>query len=126
MDNSTTAMECGLAWITKFEKNTFMGKEALLNQKESGLKKRLIAFEMQEKAIGRHGYKVFSSKEGEQKIGIITSGSPSPTLTKNIGMAYVDFEYSKLGSNIWIEVRGEKKLAMVVKKPFFVHGSVQG
>ncbi|KAB8038726.1 glycine cleavage system aminomethyltransferase GcvT [Silvanigrella paludirubra] len=126
MDHTTTALECGLSWITKFEKNTFIGKEVLLNQKEKGLNKRLVAFEMQEKAIGRHGYKIYSSKDGEQEIGIITSGSPSPTLTKNIGMAYVTTDYSKIGSSIWIEVRGEKKLAMVVKKPFFVHGSVQG
>ena len=126
MDNTTTALECGLSWITKFDKKYFIGKETLLNQKETGLKKRLVAFEMQEKAIGRHGYKIFSTKEGNEEIGMITSGSPSPTLTKNIGMAYVSNEHSKIGSNIWIEIRGEKKHAMVVKKPFYVHGSAQG
>ncbi|APJ04935.1 glycine cleavage system aminomethyltransferase GcvT [Silvanigrella aquatica] len=126
MDNTTTALECGLSWITKFDKNSFIGKDILLRQKEEGLKKRLIAFEMQDKAIGRHGYKVFSAKENGNEIGFISSGSPSPTLSKNIGMAYVSSENAKLGSEIWIEIRGEKKLATVVKKPFFVHGSVQG
>jgi aminomethyltransferase len=126
MDNTTTALECGLSWITKFEKSSFIGKEVLLKQKENGLKKRIVAFEMQEKAIGRHGYKIFSSENGENEIGFITSGSPSPSLSKNVGMAYVSNEFSKLGTKIWVEVRGEKKSATVVKKPFYVHGSVQG
>lgn len=126
MDNTTTALECGLSWITKFEKNVFIGKEVLLKQKENGLKKRLIAFEMQDKAIGRHGYKIYSLKDGGKEIGVITSGSPSPTLVKNVGMAYVTSDYTKIGSEIWIEIRGEKKPALVVKKPFYIHGSVQG
>lgn len=81
---------------------------------------------MQDKAIGRHGYKVYSSTSSSSEIGNITSGSPSPTLSKNIGMAYVSSEFAKIGTQIWIEVRGEKKPALVVKKPFFVHGSAQG
>jgi aminomethyltransferase len=125
MDNTTTALECGLSWITKFNKTSFIGKEALLKQKENGTNKRLIAFEMAEKAIGRHGYKVFSSKKDALEIGFITSGSPSPTLTKNIGMAYVTSDFTKLGSQIWVEIRSERKLAVVVKKPFYVHGSAQ-
>lgn len=126
MDQSKTALECGLSWITKFDKPEFIGKKTLLMQKESGTKVKLIAFEMQDKAVGRHGYKVFSAAENGTEIGLITSGSPSPTLSKNIGMAYVISEYAKIGSNIWIEVRGDKKPAIVVKKPFYVQGSAQG
>lgn len=126
MDNTTTAIECGLSWITKFEKKSFIGKEALLQQKDNGITKRLISFEMQDKAIGRHNYKVFADKDSTENIGYVTSGSPSPSLNKNIGMAYVNSQFAKVGTNIWIEIRGEKKSAIVVKKPFFVHGSVQG
>ncbi|WGL61286.1 glycine cleavage system aminomethyltransferase GcvT [Pigmentibacter sp. JX0631] len=126
MDQSKTALECGLSWITKFDKPDFIGKKTLLMQKESGTKTKLIAFEMQDKAIGRHGYKVFSAAENGSEIGLITSGSPSPTLSKNIGMAYVTSEFAKIGSNIWIDVRGDKKPAVVVKKPFYVQGSAQG
>ncbi len=126
MDNTTSALECGLGWVTKFEKNNFVGKEALLKQKEEGLIRKLVAFEMQDRAIGRHGYKVYASSEGENSIGNVTSGCPAPTIGKNIGLAYVNQAYSKLGSQIWIEIRGEKKPALVVKKPFFVHGSAQG
>ncbi|MGY3802987.1 glycine cleavage system aminomethyltransferase GcvT [Pigmentibacter ruber] len=126
MDQTKTALECGLSWITKFDKPEFIGKKTLLMQKESGTKVKLVAFEMQDKAVGRHGYKVFSAAENGTEIGLITSGSPSPTLSKNIGMAYVNSEYAKIGSNIWIEVRGDKKPAIVVKKPFYVHGSAQG
>jgi aminomethyltransferase len=125
MDSSTTALECGLSWITKFEKNNFIGKNILLSQKENGLKKRLIAFEMLDKAIGRSGYKIFATSEANQEIGVVTSGCPSPSLSKNIGMGYVSSNSSKVGTQLWIEVRGEKKRAVVVKKPFFVHGSVQ-
>ncbi|KAB8031023.1 glycine cleavage system aminomethyltransferase GcvT [Fluviispira multicolorata] len=126
MDSTTTALECGLGWVTKFDKSNFIGKEALLKQKELGLSKKLIAFEMQDRAIGRHGYKIFATNDGEQEIGFVTSGCPAPTVGKNIGMAYVTQDYSKMGSQIWIEIRGEKKAAVVVKKPFFVHGSAQG
>lgn len=126
MDQTKTAIECGLSWITKFDKPDFIGRKALLLQKEAGTKIKMVAIEMQDKAIGRHGYKIFSEQDNGIEIGIITSGSPSPTLTKNIGMAYVNSEYAKLGNKIWVEIRGDKKAAIVVKKPFYTQGSIQG
>ncbi len=126
MDQTKSAIECGLSWITKFDKQNFIGKQTLSLQKEAGTKIKLIAFEMQDKAIGRHGYKVFSERENGIEIGEITSGSPSPTLSRNIGLAYVSAEFAKLGTAIWIEIRGEKKPAQIVKKPFYTQGSAQG
>lgn len=126
MDNTTTALECGLSWITKFDKSDFIGKAALITQKASGVSKKLVGFEMQDKAVGRHGYKVFAQdSEAAEPVGVITSGTPSPTLSKNVGLTYLEAENSALGTKIWVDIRGEKKPALVVKKPFFVHGSVQ-
>lgn len=119
MDDTTTALECGLSWITKLDKGNFIGKESLVQQKEKGLSKRLVGFEMQDRAIGRHGYPVFANENDTSPIGIVTSGSPSPTLSKNIGMAYVPAEQAQIGSKIWIGIRNERKPATVVKKPFF-------
>lgn len=123
MDDTTTALECGLSWITKLDKGDFLGKEALVKQKEAGLAKRLVGFEMNSRAIGRHGYPVFANSEDSEPVGIVTSGSPSPSLSKNIGMAYVPTEFSKLGTTLWVGVRGEKQEAKVVKRPFFEQGN---
>lgn len=125
MDETITALECGLKWITKFDKKNFMGKDALFLQEKQGLSKKLVGFEMLDRAIGRHGYKVFHPVQTSKEIGIVTSGSPSPTLSKNIGLMYVTPEFSKLGSNVFIEIRGSLKPAQVVKKPFYTQGTVQ-
>lgn len=119
MDDTTTALECGLSWITKFDKPSFIGRDALANQKENGLNKRLVGFQMQDRAIARHGYPVFANADDATPVGIVTSGSPSPTLSKNIGMAYVPQALSQLGSTVWIGIRHERKPACVVKRPFF-------
>jgi aminomethyltransferase len=125
MDDEVTALECGLGWITKFEKPGFIGREKLLLQKENGIQKKLVAFEMQDKAVARKGYSCFSSLDSQERIGMVTSGSPSPTLGKNIGFAYLPSELSKSGTSFFIEVRGEKKPAIVVKKPFYTLGTAQ-
>ena len=124
MDENTTALECGLKWITKFTKPEFMGKQALIRQSESGIEKKLVGFEMCDRAIGRHGYKVFSAQDAEQEIGMVTSGTPSPTLSKNIGLMYVKSNFSKIGTDVLIEVRGSLKPARIVKKVFYTSGSV--
>lgn len=123
MDNTTSALECGLGWITKFEKGDFLGREALLSQKEKGLSRKLVGFEMVDRAIGRHGYGVHLSAAMGTPVGVVTSGSPSPSLGRNVGMAYVPASHSALGSEIFIDVRGEAKQARVVKKPFYTEGS---
>jgi len=119
MDDKSTAIECGLGWITSFDKGPFIGRETLVQQKETRTTKKLVGFEMQDKAIARHGYRVFAGPEGATPIGVVTSGCPSPTLNKNIGMGYVSTEFSKLGTPIWIEIRDRKIPAMVVKKTFY-------
>ncbi len=125
MDNTTNALECGLGWVTKFDKGDFIGREALLKQKEAGLKRKLVGFEMIDKAIGRHGYPLFLSEENPEAVGVVTSGTLGPCLGKNIGMAYVPTEISTLGAEFFIEIRGERKKAKVVKKPFYTQGTAQ-
>ncbi|MBX9703173.1 MAG: glycine cleavage system aminomethyltransferase GcvT, partial [Silvanigrellaceae bacterium] len=98
MDESKTPLQCGLKWITKFNKEHFIGKEALLNQQRQGVSPVLVGFEMLDKAIGRPQYKVYSNSHDTHCIGLVTSGSPSPSLGKNIGFAYVEAQYSKIGT----------------------------
>lgn len=125
MDDTTTALECGLGWVTKFDKGDFMGSAALKQQKQEGLKRKLVGFEMVDKAIGRHGYKIFSSLDAPSPIGEVTSGSVGPSINKNIGMAYVTTPFADLGKEIYIDVRGDRKKAVVAKKPFFTQGTAQ-
>lgn len=123
MDDTTNALECGLGWVTKFAKGDFIGASALRTANEQGLKRKLVGFEMVDKAIGRHGYKIFGSESGGSEIGHVTSGSVGPSVGKNVGMAYVTTDKSVLGSDIWVEIRGERKHAKVAKKPFYTHGT---
>ena len=125
MDDTISALQCGLGWITQFEKETFIGKEALVKEKEMGINKKLVGLEMQDRAIARHGYSIFETPESTQAIGVVTSGSPSPSLSKNIGMGYVPTAFSKLGTKVFVDIRGEKKPAQIVKKPFYTQGTAQ-
>ena len=125
MNDEVTALECGLGWITKFEKESFIGKDALLQQKQNGLNKKLVGFEMSDKTIARRGYKIFESRNSAEGNGIVTSGSPSPSLSKNIGLGYVPSSLANIGTEIFVEIRGEKHPARVVKKPFYAQGTAQ-
>lgn len=125
MDKTTSALECGLGWITKFDKGDFIGRDALLAQKTATLERKLVGFEMVDRAIGRHGYSIFASETAIQPIGVVTSGTPAPSVGKNIGMAYVSSELSQVGTTVWIEIRSERKQARVIKRPFYVQGSAQ-
>jgi aminomethyltransferase len=115
MDETTNPLEAGLAWITKLDGGDFNGKEAILKSKQAGLKRKLVGFVVDDKMVARHGQDVY---KGEEKIGHVASGSPSPMLGKNIGLAYVSTEYSKNGTEIEIDVRGRRILAVVTKTPF--------
>ena len=115
IDDSTSPLEAGLGWITKFDKD-FVDKEFLANQKENGVSKKLVAFEMQEKAIPRHDYEVADS-EGNI-IGKVTSGTMSPMKKIGIGLAYVAKDFTKVGSEIFIKIRNKDIPAKVVKLPF--------
>jgi len=115
IDDTTTPLEAPLSWTVKFDKDNFIGKEKLLEQKEKGVKKKLVAFEMIDRGIPRHGYKIFV----ENEIGIVTSGTFSPTLKKNIGLGYVDVKFKEIGNVIKIQIRNNLCRAKIVKIPFY-------
>ncbi len=116
MDETTTVLEAGLGWICKLDKGDFLGRDALLKQKEEGLKRKLYGFEMVDRGIPRHGYPVF--KDGKE-IGVVTSGSFAPYLKKNIGLAYLPVELAKAGNEIEIGIRKKMAKAITVKTPFY-------
>ncbi|MCM2302877.1 MAG: glycine cleavage system aminomethyltransferase GcvT [Flavobacteriaceae bacterium] len=116
INDTTSPIEAGLGWITKFTKN-FTNSENLLKQKTAGVTKKLVAFEMIDKGIARHDYEIVDA-DGKV-IGVVTSGTMSPSLKKAIGMGYVPKEYSKVGSQIYIRVLKSDLLAEVVKLPFY-------
>jgi aminomethyltransferase len=115
IDDFTTPLEAGLGWVTKFNK-PFTGSEYLQKQKANGLEKKLIGFEMIDKGIARHDYRI-KDEEGNL-TGRVTSGTQSPTLGKAIGMGYVQVENASLDNEIYIEVRDKFLKARVVKFPF--------
>ena len=104
-----------MGWITKFDKD-FVDKEFLLKQKEEGITRKLVGFEMQEKAIPRHDYLVVDAAGNE--IGKVTSGTMSPMKKVGVGLAYVATPKHKLGSEIFIQIRNKNIPAKVVKLPF--------
>ena len=115
IDDTTSPLEAGLGWITKFTKD-FTDKNYLLAQKEKGLTKKLVGFEMIDRGIPRHGYPIVDA--AGNNIGVVTSGTQSPTLNKAIGMGYVKTELAKSDSEIFIEIRDKKIKAVVTKIPF--------
>ena len=115
IDDTTSPLEAGLGWITKFDKD-FVDKEFLAKQKEEGVTRKLVGFEMQERAIPRHDYLVVDADGHE--IGKVTSGTMSPMKNIGIGLAYVAKPHFKLGSEIFIQIRNKNVPAMVVKLPF--------
>ncbi len=122
IDDTTSPIEAGLGWITKFSetKGDFIDKEYMLKLKADGLKRKLAGFELLDRGIPRHGYEVCSA-DGTV-IGVVTSGTMGPAVKKPVGMAYVTPEFSKAGSEIFIKVRDKLLKAMVVKTPFYKQG----
>ena len=117
LDDTTSPIEAGLGWITKFvEGKNFTNRPMLEKQKAEGTVRKLVGFEMQDRGIPRHGYDLVNA-EGV-KIGVVTSGTMSPVRKIGIGMGYVKPEYSKLGTEIYIDMRGRKLKAVVVRPPF--------
>ncbi len=116
IDDTTSPLEAGLGWVTKFNKD-FTNSSALLQQKQDGLKQRLVGFEMIERGIPRHDYQIVDA-DGNI-IGKVTSGTQSPSLQKAIGMGYVKAEFAKEGSEIYILIRDNKVKAQIVKPPFY-------
>ncbi len=116
IDAATNPYGAGLGWVVKPEKKDFIGRSAIMTQKEKGLTRRLIGFKMIERGIPRQGYKLFSFDDKE--IGVVTSGTMSPTLNENIGIAYVTNEFAAVGSKFNVEIRLRKVQAVVCKTPF--------
>ena len=115
MDQTVSPLECKYSWLVSFNKD-FVGKEALLKQKQEGVKRKVVGIEMVDRAIARNGYKVF--KEGKE-IGKITSGSFSPTLKKNIALTIIASEHSAEGNIVEVEVRDRLYKAKIIKLPFY-------
>ena len=120
LDDTTTPLEASLGWLVKMKKGDFVGRDALVAQKERGLKRKLVGFTTAERAFPRHGYPVYVNGA---RSGEIRSGTMSPTLGIPIGTAYVPPEFSGEGSALEIEIRGKRIPATVVKMPFYKNGS---
>lgn len=117
LSKDISPLEAGIGFAVKLNKTeNFFGKEVLLNQKETGLQRKLVGIEMVDRGIPRHGYPVYS---GEELIGEVTTGTQSPTLKKNIGLALIKLDYSAVGSEVEVEIRGKRLKAVVVATPFY-------
>jgi aminomethyltransferase len=116
IDDTTSPLEAGLGWVTKFNKE-FTNSEALQQQKQVGVSRKLVGFEMIERGIPRHDYPIVDA-DGNN-IGKVTSGTQSYSLQKAIGLGYVDTAFAKEGSEIFISIRDSKVKAKVVKPPFY-------
>jgi aminomethyltransferase len=116
IDHSTTPLEADLGWIVKLEKGDFLGRDVLERERAEGPRRKLVGFEMVDRGIARHGYPVV---DGKEEIGVVTSGTHSPTLKRPIGLAYLPLERSALGSEFTILIRGKEARARVVPTPFY-------
>jgi aminomethyltransferase len=119
IDQSTTPLEADLGWIVKLDKGDFTGRDVLEREKSGGAKRKLVGFEMVDRGIARHGYPIV---EGGQEIGIVTSGTHSPTLKKAIGLAYLPPGKSAPGTEFMVLIRGKETKARVVPTPFYKRG----
>ncbi len=117
INDNTSPLEAGLGWITKLAKGDFVDSDFLAQQKEEGITRRLAAFEMVDRGIPRHGYSIIDAEGNE--IGVVTSGTMSPSLKKAIGLGYVKHPLNKVGNEIFIQVRNKSLKAEVVKLPFY-------
>ena len=117
ISDKITVWEAGLDRYCKMEKGEFIGRAALEEERNAGLMRTLVGLEMVERGIARDGYRCFD--ENDAAIGVVTSGSPSPTLCKNIALAYVPPSFSAVGTPIYVEIRQQKCKAQVVATPFY-------
>ena len=120
IDDTVTPLEANLAWIVKLAKGDFVGRDALVRQKEQGIAKKLVGFTTSERAFPRHGYPVICNDE---QSGVVCSGTLSPSLNVPIGTCYLPTAHAKPGSELGIDIRGKIVKAEVVKTPFYKNGS---
>lgn len=116
ISENITPLEAGLGFFVKMKKDSFIGKDALLSQKEAGVKRKLVGFEMIDRGIARSSYEVFADGKN---VGFVTTGSHSPTLKKSIGLALIDSEYAVEGNEIEVSIRNKNLKAKIIKKPFY-------
>jgi aminomethyltransferase len=117
LSKDITPLEAGIGFAVKLQKEAdFIGKDVLLKQKEDGLSRKLVGIEMIDKGIPRHGYEVFAS---DQQIGFVTTGTQSPTLKKNIGLALLELPYTELDKEVDVQIRAKRLKAKVVATPFY-------
>jgi aminomethyltransferase len=115
LSSEITPLEAGLAWITKLDKPSFIGREALLHLKKKGVPRRLVGFSMTEPGVPRAEYPVFA---GDKQVGVVTSGTMSPTLRVGIGLALVCSDSAALGTPLRVGIRSRMVEAEIVKTPF--------
>ncbi len=116
LDETTNPLEAGLGWTVKLNKGNFIGHDALVRIKAEGVKRKLVGIEMIERGVARGGYAIY---DGERQIGVLTSGAPSPTLNKNIGLGYVEAAQAMPGKTVQIDIRGRLTAAQIVALPFY-------
>ena len=116
INDSTSPLEAGLGWVTKFTKD-FVGSDKLKKQKEEGIKRKLVGFELVDRGVPRHDYPIVNAAGNE--IGVVTSGTMGPSVKKAIGLGYVPVEYADEGNDIYIKVRNKQLKAKVTKPPFY-------
>jgi aminomethyltransferase len=116
IDHTTTPIQADLSWIVKLDKGDFSGRDVLEREKQEGPARKLVGFEMIDRRIGRHGYPIV---DGSEEIGIVTSGTHSPTLKKAIGLAYLPLDKSAQGSEFSVLIRGKETRARVIPTPFY-------
>jgi aminomethyltransferase len=118
IDEETTPLEAGAEWAVSFDKGDFIGRDALWSQKQAGPGRRFIAFELLEKGVPRHGFKILDPATSNA-VGEVSSGNLSPRLQKGIGLGYVHSSYAVSGTSIAVDIRGKALPATVVKPPFY-------
>jgi aminomethyltransferase len=119
IDESTSVLEAGLGWMIGWTNERFIGRDRLLEQKDRGVSRRLVGFEMIDPGIARHGYQVL---QDGRPVGVVTSGTQTPYLKKAIGMAYVPIHMAQVGAEVTVDVRGRSARARVVPMPFYRRG----
>ena len=124
IDETTHPLEAGLGWVVKLDKGEFIGRAALTDLRARPLPRRLVGFEMVGRGIARHGYALHD--EAGRTIGLCTSGSPAPTLGKNIGLGYLEAATAAIGSRFFVDCRGKDVEAVVVKTPFYLRDTPRG
>ena len=122
LDEEHTPLESGLGWITKVDKGDFVGREAIVRQKEEGVPRRLVGLRLTGKGFPRPGYAVLSDGEA---VGVVTSGTVAPSLGYGVSMGYVPSGLAKPDTELQIEIRGRPVEAIVQRPPFYTDGSIR-